>query len=214
MGMLERSNMTRSEIARVSREVAAAYDEAVTAYEKGLQRNNAQRFADAAPGSTLQIGTRINDEQISQSVIGAIGEAREKAMHAITRGLAGVEKKLTDPPSEEGARYIVSIQGRDDMTEQEIAAGLSRYTDHATQHAIRAAAKRSGVKRYAGYTDAEQEAAAYRALSGKVGEYFSLYAIESGQGVRNQLVRQTIVNIGDGVEPGSIAELNSLFNGE
>ena len=202
--------MANIAVANVAEAVAAAYDEAVAAYERGLQRDTARKVSNARPGETIRMSDRIEDADISNDVSASIGAAREKAMKAITRGMERTQKKLTDAPDSDATNYIVSISQRDDMTADEIEAALSRYKGHAAQHAIRAAAKRSGVKQYAGPTDAEREMEAYRTLAGKVGEYFSPYAI-SGPSFKNSLARQTFINIGNDVMPGSLEELNIAF---
>ena len=201
------------DVATVAEHVAEAYDEAVAACERGLQQDTVRKVGRAKPGETIRLNDRIEDAEISATVSAAIGAAREKAMNEITRGLERAQKKLTDAPTAEAANYILSISQRDDMTEDEIAAALDRYKGHAAQHAIRAAAKRSGVQRYVGKTDAEREVEAYRALAGVVGEYFSIYQIEGGAGVRNLLTRETFLTIGKGADPSSVDTMNEIFGG-
>ena len=205
--------MAQIEIMQVAESVAEAYDEAVAAVTRGLERDTARKVSNARPGDTVRMSDRIEDEGISNSVSADIAAAREKAMREITRGLDRAQKKLTDAPTTEAANYIVAISQRDDMTADEIAAALDRYKGHAAQHAIRAAAKRSGVTQYVGLTDAEREVDAYRSLAGAVGEYFSLYQITSGAGVRNALTRQNFITIGKGGDPASVKELNAIFGG-
>ena len=205
--------MSSFDVATVAEHVAEAYDEAVAACERGLQQDTARKVGNAKPGETIRLNDRIEDAEISATVSAAIGQAREKAMDAITRGLDRAQKKLTDAPTAEAANYIVAISQRDDMTADEIAAALDRYKGHAAQHAIRAAAKRSGVTQYVGQTDAEREVEAYRALAGAVGQYFTIFAIEGGAGVRNKLTRETFLTIGRGADPSSVDTMNEIFGG-
>lgn len=102
-----------------------------------------------------------------------VNTARARAFNLIDRELNKAQTELVAAPSAEAANYVSSISGRSDLTADEVKAGLSRYREHSAQKAIRAAAYRSGLKEYAGRTDAETYLADLRTLKDDVSKTYA-----------------------------------------
>lgn len=133
--------MTRNTLAN---ELTKLYDGAVREYGMAVE---ADRSAQARDGAK-EIKDGFAYPYFEQNAQDAVFNARARALDEISREMTVQSRKLTAPPSESAARYIASISGRDDLTADEVRAALDTYTDHPTQHAVLAAAVRSGLKEY------------------------------------------------------------------
>ena len=171
-------------------EVARAYESACRSHDNVLDAECAQAMRDAAPGQSVKLPNKTSGEyrsQASESIIAA----RDEALTAIAKARRANNAALVAAPSMEASNYILSIQGRDDLSESEVRAALERYSGHAAQSAILAAAKRSGVKTY-GYVSSDEEltATALDDMEREVMSRFSIFHIEDASpGMRSMTKR-------------------------
>ena len=189
--------------------VRMEYDNACDAYDRALHRDRMLRAENAAEmGGSVSYGKndRIVDSACMDSAKVGISTAYERAVDAIDRDMAAAEAKLVSAPSTEAANYCLAISGRDDMTEDEVAAALNRYPDHATQHAVLAAAKRSGLHGFAGLTAVEMDIERLRSLRQDVDASFTVWNI-SGSSEGSRYLRRAAFG-GD----GSISDLRRILS--
>lgn len=167
-------------------EVARAYESACKSHDSMLNVECAQVAGHAAPGQSVKLPSRTSGEYRSQASA-AIISARDEALAAIEKARRANNAALVKAPDTETTNYILSISGRDDLTESEVSAALERYRGHAAQSAILAAAKRSGLKAY-GYVSSDEEltAAALDDMEREIMDKFSIFRIENAsEGMRS-----------------------------
>lgn len=190
-------------------EIAANFDNAAAAVVKGL-RNDHDRLAQDASrkGDTVSFfNDRIVNADIKDDVTNYVNAYRRESLEAIERERAKALQAVTDAPTTEEANYIVSLQGRSDMTRAEVDAALTRYKGHAAQHAIRAAAKRSGLDDVPLMTEAECRVEMLNRLSNAVSDAFSFNGIIGGDDARHTAMKNSIKGIiENGGKPMSAAE--------
>jgi len=109
-----------------------------------------------------------------------VANANASAKMIVDEAVKAVEKLLTDAPDEDAGRYIASIADRSDLKENEIRAALERYSGHAAQHAILAAASRSGVDKFGRKTDVEQALDSLAKLNNDVDRLYGLGMVNVG----------------------------------
>ena len=170
------------------------------------------RMQQAADGRT-SINNRFVYDDIRQRAARSVEMSRKEALEAIEAARKRATDALTEAPTNEEANYILSISGRDDLTENEIAAALNRYSSHAAQRAIVAAANRSGKKLIvpSGMTEAEREISLLDDLENRVNDNFSLDKIantsEGGRFVIGNSFTATVA--GDSLKE----QFSALLNG-
>ena len=132
--------------------IVDAYDNALRDWQDTV---TADRFQAVKAGVTeLPKGFYSKDNE--QAATARVYAHMHAALDKIAEQKEAVKDRLTEPPSYEAAAYAAAIAARNDMTREEITAGLDHYKDHLTQRAIFAAAKRSGLIDTIGKTEAEQ----------------------------------------------------------
>ena len=168
------SNIDRK---RIAAELQRIYKDAANEYDRAVTRDHEQQAREGA--TNIRAGFAFSENR--DAAVEDIMKAGKKALAVVDGGIAAAQDSLTGPPSDEGARYIVGLQGRSDLTQDEYDAALSRYHGHAEQKAIIAAAKRSGFNSIygGGNTDAETDMADLRKLRADVQKEFSPFSFES-----------------------------------
>lgn len=193
--------------------VADLYSKACTEYDNTLARDRAQRAQEFKGDGSLQLDGRIWSDSNQQAVQREIGIARDRATAAIDRAVNECKRKLTDAPSTDEANYIVSIAQRDDMTETEITAALDRYRSHAAQHAIRAAAHRSGLRHLAGQTETEASLDALAKMREQVQHDFTVNAIGRSSAGFRRMTGNHYKALASGADGGSLQDqLAAMFS--
>lgn len=124
-------------------ELTSILNGALAGYERSKESD---RVAQARSGATTIQTKSFANEGIKKQAHADIFAARDKALSAIDRETERVMGDLSKAPSTEAANYIAAIAQRDDLSADEVSAALGRYTDHASQKAIRSAAARSGLR--------------------------------------------------------------------
>lgn len=159
------------------------YNDAVSSYGVNAQVDRRAMLEGLPVGATVPAARGITDNYLRERALGALDKKRQEAHAAIDRERQAVERELTNAPTTEEANYILSISSRNDMTDAEIQAGLKRYSSHAAQHAIAAAAQRSGKTAYVMQTDTEVYLNDLNELEGIINRAFTPYAMEQSEGV-------------------------------
>ena len=140
--------------------------------------------------------------------------ARERAQGIIDREIKLAEERLVEAPSTEAANYCAAISGRTDMTEDEVNAALAKYADHASQKAIRMAAKASGLL-VGAMTETERDIAAMRALRSSVSNTYNPREFEvNSSGVMAAMTRGEYRNFGEGRDDDAMGMFAALGGGE
>ena len=111
-------------------------------------------------------------KELEAEARGIVEAARNEAYALLDAEIDAAGGALVEAPCADAANYAAAISARDDMTADEVQAALAKYKDHASQRAIRAAARRSGLTQYAGATDAETYLADLRDLRADVSRTF------------------------------------------
>ena len=143
-----------------------------TEYKRLQERD---RMEQARAGAERIDSKRFAFKEIEQEAIGIVRDAGAKALSIIDAELEKAGGALVEAPSAEAANYVLTIAARDNMTADEVQAGLSKYHDHASQKAIKAAAVRSGLHQFGGLTEAETYVADLRNLRDDVGRTYAPY---------------------------------------
>ena len=138
---------------------------------KRLQERD--RMEQARNGAEVIDTRRFIYSENEQEARGIVGRAADRALGIIDKEIEEAGGMLVDAPSTEAANYITAIAARDNLTADEVNAGLARYKDHASQKAIRAAAARSGLRDLAGMTDAEVYLSDLRSLRSDVAKTYT-----------------------------------------
>ena len=103
-------------------------------------------------------------KEIAAEADALVGRAADKALGIIDSEIEAAGGALVEAPSAEAVAYVSTIAARSNLSADEVAAGLSRYRDHASQKAIKAAAVRSGLQQFGGTTAAEDYISDLRSL--------------------------------------------------
>lgn len=198
-------------------EITLNYNWASDAIDTALQDDHDRqaREAQRRGGSVTFRNDRIMAADLQERAMQSVDIARDDALKAVDKALDEARNAITDAPTDDEARYIVAVAGRDDMTRDEIAAALSRYKGHAAQHAIRAAAKRSGLKGIGITTEAERRLDALNAIRNAVEKDFAYYSILGSDHAKRGVIKVNyeflLENGGD--EP-SVAKWGKLVFGD
>lgn len=156
--------------------VKRAYNDACAAVDRALMDD---RVLQAQDGKTT-IANGFSYAETRERAAFSVEASRKEALDAIGKARRRAENALTAPPSSDEANFIIGINGRDDMTEREISAALSRYRGHAAQRAIFSAARRSGLTVYGGdMTEAEETLNALDGLETMANREFNLARIST-----------------------------------
>lgn len=164
---------------KLMKEIIDGFDYAVDAVDRAVQADHNRQMENARKtgGNVSFKNDRIIHGDLMEQAQQSVSIARDDALKVIGKARNEARSILTDAPTDEEARYIVAVQGRDDMTREEVEAALARYKGHSAQHAIRAAAKRSGLKDIGITTEAERRIEMLDALNDRIGRDFNYYAI-------------------------------------
>ena len=119
---------------------------------KRLQERD--RMEQARAGATT-IRKPFAFKEIKEEADGIVHAAGGKALSVIDAELERAGGALVESPTTEAANYVATIAARDNLTVDEVRAALSKYRDHSSQKAIKAAAKRSGIMDFGNTTEAE-----------------------------------------------------------
>ena len=177
------------------------YDAATDAIDRGVQADHFRIVQGAKNGASVTLrDDRITDEGLAARAVQSVGAARDDALKVIDKEIASARRKMVDAPSADEANYISAISQRDDMTREEVGAALDRYTSHAAQHAIRAAAKRSGLKDVSLATDVERHIDDLHHLRANVVQEFDYFNILNASPTRRHIVRDSFKGIANGVD--------------
>lgn len=197
---------------RTARTVLDAYDEAIREYNSYIQRD---RFEAVKAGATSIPEKGFTNKENERAAAMVINGLKYKALGTIAEQKEAVKDKLTEAPSYEAAAYAVAIAGRDDMTKEEINAGLERFSDHNTQRTILAAAKRSGHKDYYDKTDVEVYSEDLDYLASSIERFFSPANIaESSTSEGRQLVERGIIESISKPHRDGIQLFENILSGE
>ena len=162
----------------LANELSGILDGAISSYDRLKEYD---RVAQAQDGATAIKTRGFGNKTVENEANSVVYGARERALSAIDREISRVSGDLSTPPSTEAANYIASIAQRNDLSADEVSAALSRYKDHASQKAIKAAASRSGVN-FGSYTQEEIYLDELRALRGEVDRTYSAGNFANGSG--------------------------------
>ena len=196
---------------RVASDIADQYTKACEAYDYNRSLDRARTASNAKDGQTIKFGNQFKNKALLEDTSLSISVARGEAKRIVADAKRRVELAITDAPSTDEANYITAISGRDDMTEAEVNAALNRYHSHAAQHAIVAAAKRSGLR---GYHRTEVEAAndALDQMNAAIENDFTLMSIGNSSEGRRTVTRNNFTAIATGAVNGSVeAQFAALF---
>lgn len=196
---------------RIASDIADQYTKACDVYDYNRALDRARTASNAKDGQTVKFGNQFKNKALFDDTNLSISVARGEAKRIVADAKRRVELAITDAPTADEANYITAISGRDDMTEAEVNAALNRYHSHAAQHAIVAAAKRSGLR---GYHKTEVEAAceALDKMEQEIDKEFSLMRINNSSKGMRTLTRNNFTAIATGATNGSIeAQFAALF---
>lgn len=140
----------------LAKKVSALYGEAVQCWQTMAGQDRSIQAQDAEAGQTIVFSPVISDDDLRQRAEAEVYAKRDAALQAVQSERESAQRELSNAPTNQEANYIMAISTRDDLTEAEVTAGLERYRSHAAQHAISAAAKRSGLTAFCVDTDAER----------------------------------------------------------
>ena len=112
-------------------------------------------------------------KEIAAEADALVGRAADKALGIIDSEIEAAGGALVEAPSAEAVAYVSTIAARSNLSADEVAAGLSRYRDHASQKAIKAAAVRSGLQQFGGTTAAEDYISDLRSLRDDVAKTYT-----------------------------------------
>lgn len=196
---------------RIASDIAEQYTHACEAYDNNRAIDRARTARSAKDGQTVKFGNQFEDKALQEDTILSISVARGEAKRILADAKRRIELAITDAPTTDEANYITAISGRDDMSEAEVTAALNRYHSHAAQHAIVAAAKRSGLR---GYHRTEVEAAndALDQMENAIENDFTLMSIGNSSEGRRTVTRNNFTAIATGAVNGSVeAQFAALF---
>lgn len=170
-------------ISTTGQAVARAYEHACREVDNALQLQMRAAAEGSKPGQTVTMPKRMTGEYFDMANRG-VSAARAEALETIAKARKHASGKLVEAPSAEAANYCATLQGRDDLTEREVMAALSKYPNHSAQQAILAAARRSGI--HTGMVSEQQaDLDALDALESEVQKQFTPFAIsEASKGFR------------------------------
>lgn len=173
-----------------SKKLVESYDKAIKLYNDYIQKD---RIDAVTAGATELPSKGFIDKANEQAAVQGILGIKYDLLDFLNEQKEAVKDKLTEPPSTKAAAYIAAISGRSDLTIEEVEAALDRYTDHATQHAVYAAAKRSGMNHYYGKTDAEIYSEDLDYMAAQVENVFSPFSFSASAGDK---ARQAFERVG------------------
>lgn len=166
--------------------VTFEYDYACERCDEAMLYDRHEQGEKAKAGETVTFGKGFKNSHYREAAEQSLSIARDDALKKIDKALDDAEHVLTEPPTDDESRYIMSISQRSDMTENEVGAALDRYKGHAAQHAIRAAAKRSDLVTFGGETQTERDIEALLQMRKIVDKSFRLDRIcNADTAVRN-----------------------------
>lgn len=193
----------------MAKELGKAYDKAIQDYKSCLDSDHFELVSRGAS----QVPEGFASDYWRKEADGSVFRAKAEALEAIAKERRPYDRSLTDAPTEEETRYIMSINGRSDMTRREANAALKRYTSHAAQRAIFAAAQRSGIETAGSRTDAESYLEELEQIEGTVERIFNDVDIAQGKS-RQELTRNFLAGFAQ-ESPASPAEAFArLFGSE
>ena len=191
---------------KLADEVLASYRAARQAFTLAKERD-LMKQAREATNKRVTIGgsNKITDPDIEASFRSDVWAAHDEALASIDKRLAKASREMSEPPTEEAARYIVSISGRKNLTRDEVDAALDRYKGHAVERAIYTAAAESGLRGYGGKTAVENDVDDLRTLYSDVDKAIqpsSFYGRSDGY---HAFMEQAIDNFGNGAAFDALA---------
>lgn len=198
-------------IERIADSVASQYEQACKDFDRCRAKDRAQVATNSKDGQTVSFGTRFEDKAIFDDANLSVSVARGEAHRIIAEAKNRVDKAITDAPSADEANYIAAISGRDDMSEAEVKAAMNRYRSHAAQHAIVAAANRSGLKGYY-MTEAEAISEALDKMDFEIERAFSMSSIGNGSEGERIVTRNSFGAIASGASGDTLEnQFKALF---
>ena len=128
-----------------------------------------------------------------------VESCRNTALNVIDKAIGEVTAALVEPPNEKALGYIMSIQGRDNLSPVEIEAALSVYGGNfAAVKAINSAAVRSGLTIHAATSQLERDYAALNDLRGKVSDFMSYERIACDDDAAHAVSKWVVSDFGEG----------------
>lgn len=199
------------DINRVASDIADQYTQACEVYDRNRALDRAQTATKAKDGQTVKFGNRFENPVFMDDAKLSISVARGEAKRILADARSRIERAITDAPTVDEANYITAISGRDDMSETEVTAALNRYHSHAAQHAIVAAAKRSGLKGYH-KTEVEKAIEALDQMDREIDKDFSFMSIGNSPKGMRAVTRNNYKAIATGAMNGSVEDqFRALF---
>ena len=181
-----------------------SYRAASQSYATAKERDAMKQAREAtATNKRVILGgsNKIADTGIYEQYRTDVWAMHDEALSSIDAYMAQAARAISEPPSDEAARYIVSISGRKNLTADEVAAALDRYSgQHAAEKAILSAAWESGVRGFGNSTEAENDVNDLRALRSFVDKAITPDKFTGGSGAYAAMTEAALDNFGNGGE--------------
>ena len=191
---------------KVASSVLGAYSSARNSYANALAADRYD-LAMNAGNKPVTFTNKIVGVERKQNAASEIYQAHDAALSAIDAELAKASRAMTEPPTDEAARFIIAISSRDNLSEDEVMAALDRYHGHAVEKAILSAASRSGLRGFPTTTAAENDVSDLRELAGAVDRFITPSNIETATDGKSALIENMFTQFGEGAAMNDLAAM-------